>query len=239
MQTPKVWGECGTYRLTRSAWAHSRPEGPQSQEHNRHSGAWGWGGPTNARFLQLFPFFRFLFVCLFSISSDAKILFVGLRVVVVVIILFLKTNHIWSCFSADTGTRGGDEADTNMRQAGRAPEGGWAPNTNSVRRNQAQLSLQRGHWSARAVEMYILPLAVAAVPHTGLFGLAGTGSALAIDVLCEADVGDACRILANDVHVRVQDGGVDRLAVLGQQALKVESVEIHPFDQVAQSFRLK
>lgn len=87
MQTPKVWGECGTYRLTRSAWAHSRPEGPQSQEHNRHSGAWGWGGPTNARFLQLFPFFRFLFVCLFSISSDAKILFVGLRVVVVVIIL--------------------------------------------------------------------------------------------------------------------------------------------------------
>lgn len=50
------------------------------------------GGPTNARFLQLFPFFRFfVFVCLFFISSDANIcLFVCLRVVVVVIILFFK-----------------------------------------------------------------------------------------------------------------------------------------------------
>lgn len=66
------------------------------------------------------------------------------------------------------------------------------------------------------MEVYILPLAVAAMPHTGLFGLAGTGSALAIDVLCEADVGNACCILTNDVHVRVQDSRVDRLAVLGQ-----------------------
>lgn len=64
--------------------------------------------------------------------------------------------------------------------------------------------------------MDILPLAVAAVPHTGLFGLAGAGSALAVDVLCEADVSDACCILADDVHVRVQDSGVDRLAILGQ-----------------------
>lgn len=64
--------------------------------------------------------------------------------------------------------------------------------------------------------MYILPLAVPAVPHAGLLGLAGTGSALAIDVLCQADVGDARRVLADDVHVRVQDGGVDWLAVLGQ-----------------------
>lgn len=72
MQTPKVWGECGTYRLTQSAWAHSRPEGPQSQERNRHMWSLGGGsGPTNARFLQLFPFVRF--VCLFSISSDANI----------------------------------------------------------------------------------------------------------------------------------------------------------------------
>lgn len=90
----------------------------------------GWeGGPTNARF---FTAFFLSLVFFFSISSDANFFFF-LHVVVVVIILFLKTNHIWSCFSADTGTRGGDEADTNMRQAGRAPEGGWAPNTNSVR----------------------------------------------------------------------------------------------------------
>lgn len=66
------------------------------------------------------------------------------------------------------------------------------------------------------MEMYVLPLAITAVPHAGLFRLAGTGPALAINVLCEADVGDTGCILPNDVHVRVQDGGVDRLAVLGQ-----------------------
>lgn len=64
--------------------------------------------------------------------------------------------------------------------------------------------------------MYILPLAISPVPHAGLLGLAGAGPALAIDVLGEADVGDAGCVLPDDVHVRVQDGGVDRLAVLGQ-----------------------
>lgn len=102
MQTPKVWGECGTYRLTRSAWAHSRPEGPQSQEHNRHM--WSLGGgvaPQMPHFYSFFPFFRF--VCWFSISSDAKILFVffffacGCRCHHLTF-FFLKTNHIWSCF---------------------------------------------------------------------------------------------------------------------------------------------
>lgn len=83
-------------------------------------------------FYSFFPFFRF-FVCLLACFPLHPMPIFCLRVVVVVIILFLKTNHIWSCFSADTGTRGGDEADTNMRQAGRAPEGDWAPNTNSVR----------------------------------------------------------------------------------------------------------
>lgn len=74
-----------------------------------------------------FPFhpMPIFFVCLFAC---------GCRCHHLTFFFFLKkTNHIWSCFSADTGTRGGDEADTNMRQAGRAPEGGWAPNTNSVR----------------------------------------------------------------------------------------------------------
>lgn len=80
-------------------------------------------------FYSFFPFFSFFFFHFIR----CQFFFFFLHVVVVVIILFLKTNHIWSCFSADTGTRGGDEADTNMRQAGRAPEGGWAPNTNSVR----------------------------------------------------------------------------------------------------------
>lgn len=137
MQTPKVWGECGTYRLTQSAWAHSRPEGPQSQERNRHM--WSLGGGAAPQMPDFYSFFLSLGLFVFHFIRCQYFLFVCLHVVVVVIILLFfkkkkkKTNHIWSCFSADTGTRGGDEADTNMRQAGRAPEGGWAPNTNSVR----------------------------------------------------------------------------------------------------------
>ena len=44
------------------------------------------------------------------------------------------------------------------------------------------------------------------MPHTGLLGLAGAGPALPVDILREADVGDAGGVLADDVHVRVQDG---------------------------------
>lgn len=119
VQMPEGRGECDAYRLTRSARAHPRPEGPQSQERSTHMWSSGGGWPHKCQifFLQLFSLSLVFF---FSISSDANFFFF-LHVVVVVIILFLKTNHIWSCFSADTGTRGGDEADTNMRQAGRAP----------------------------------------------------------------------------------------------------------------------
>lgn len=63
MQTPKVWGECGTYRLTQSAWAHSRPEGPQSQERNRHM--WSLGGGAAPQMPDFYSFFLSLglFVC--------------------------------------------------------------------------------------------------------------------------------------------------------------------------------
>lgn len=80
----------------------------------------GWGVAPQVPdffFTAFFPFFSFFFLHFIR----CQFFFFFLHVVVVVIILFLKTNHIWSCFSADTGTRGGDEADTNMRQAGRAP----------------------------------------------------------------------------------------------------------------------
>lgn len=66
------------------------------------------------------------------------------------------------------------------------------------------------------MEVDVLPLAIAAVPDAGLLGLAGAGPALRVDVLGEADVGDAGSVLPNDVHVRVQDGRVDRLVVLGE-----------------------
>lgn len=71
MQTPKVWGECGTYRLTRSARAHSRPEGPQSQERNRHVWSLGRGVAPQMPDFFFYSFFLSLVFC-FSISSDAN-----------------------------------------------------------------------------------------------------------------------------------------------------------------------
>lgn len=69
---------------------------------------------------------------------------------------------------------------------------------------------------ARAVEVHVLPLAVAPVPHARLLGLHGLWHAAAVHVLRQADVGDACRVLAHQVHVRVQDDRVDRLGAFGQ-----------------------
>lgn len=62
----------------------------------------------------------------------------------------------------------------------------------------------------------IEPLAISAVPDTGLLRLRGAGPALAVDVLRQADVRDAGGVLPNDVDVGVQDGRVDWLAVLRQ-----------------------
>lgn len=64
--------------------------------------------------------------------------------------------------------------------------------------------------------MDVLPLAVSAVPHPGLLRLHGAGHAAAVHVLSESDVGDAGRILPNEVHVRIQENGVHRLVPLGQ-----------------------
>lgn len=66
------------------------------------------------------------------------------------------------------------------------------------------------------MEVDVEPLAVTAMPHPGLLRLAGAGAALAIDELCKADVGDAGSLLSNQMNVRVQQGGVDRLTVLTQ-----------------------
>lgn len=64
--------------------------------------------------------------------------------------------------------------------------------------------------------MDVLPLAVSAVPHSGLLRLAGPRPTLSVDKLSQADVSDAGRVLADQVDVGVQDGGVDGLVVLGQ-----------------------
>lgn len=87
--------------------------------------------------------------------------------------------------------------------------------------------------------MDVLPLAVSAMPDTSFLRLAGPRPTLVVDKLSQADVSDAGCVLADQVDVGVQDGGVDGLAVLSQKVLKVESVEVHPLYQVAQRFRLK
>lgn len=62
--------------------------------------------------------------------------------------------------------------------------------------------------------MDYLPLAVTAVPDACLLRLGSAGHAVGVDVLGDADVGDAGSFLPDQVDVGVQDGGVDRLTVL-------------------------
>lgn len=66
------------------------------------------------------------------------------------------------------------------------------------------------------MEVHVLPLPVPAVPHARLLRLHGPGPPATVRVLGEPDVGDAGRVLAQQVHVRVQEDGVDGLAALGQ-----------------------
>lgn len=64
--------------------------------------------------------------------------------------------------------------------------------------------------------MDVLPLAVSAMPHAGFLRLAGARPTPPVDKLSEADVGDAGGVVADQVDVGVQDGGVDGFAVFGQ-----------------------
>lgn len=87
--------------------------------------------------------------------------------------------------------------------------------------------------------MNVLPFGVPAVPHASLLRLAAARPALPVHKLSEADVSDAGGVFSDQVHVRVQDGGVDGLAVLRKQVLKVESMEVHSLNQVPQSLGFK
>lgn len=84
-----------------------------------------------------------------------------------------------------------------------------------------------------------LPLAVPAVPDARLLGLGGTRHAIGVDILSDADIGDAGSFLPNQVDVWVEDGGVHWFAVLGPQVLKVEAVEVQALYQVSESLWLK
>lgn len=87
--------------------------------------------------------------------------------------------------------------------------------------------------------MDVEPLGIAPMPHAGLFRLAGARPPLTVDVLRQADVGDAGGVLTNQMHVGVEDGGVHWFAVLTQKILKVEFVKVHALHQVSKSFWLK
>ena len=64
--------------------------------------------------------------------------------------------------------------------------------------------------------MNIEPLSIATMPHPGLLRLAGPRTACRVHKLREPDVGYARGVLANQVHVGVEQGGVHGLAVLAQ-----------------------
>lgn len=79
------------------------------------------------------------------------------------------------------------------------------------------------------MEMDDLPLPVAAVPYPGLLRLGGARRPVGVDVLRHSDVGDARGLVADQVDVRVQDGGVDWFAVFRPHwgvAIKVGRVTV-------------
>lgn len=61
--------------------------------------------------------------------------------------------------------------------------------------------------------MDVLPLAIPAMPDTGLLRLARARAALPINVLRQPDVSDTGSVFPNDMHMRVQDGCVNGLVV--------------------------
>lgn len=116
--------------------------------------------------------------------------------------------------------------------------------------------------------MYIEPFGITALPHTRFLRLAGARPTLAVYVLRQADVRYAGGVLADQVDVRVEDGGVHGLAVFTQHCggetctdlsvkikrievktntdtkkqltvLEVELVKVHALHQVSQRFGLK
>lgn len=66
------------------------------------------------------------------------------------------------------------------------------------------------------MEVHVEPFGVPALPHARFLRLAGARPALAVHVLRQADVGYAGCVVADQMHVRVEDGGVHGLVVFTQ-----------------------
>lgn len=97
-----------------------------------------------------------------------------------------------------------------------------------------------------------LPLPIAAVPHPGLLWLGGARRPIGVDVLRHSDVGNARGLVADQVDVRVQDGGVDWFTVfrphwrvqIKDQRVKVQNSQnhegnLHPNRKSTHSFQSK
>lgn len=89
------------------------------------------------------------------------------------------------------------------------------------------------------MEVNVLPFAISAVPDAGFLRLHGARRVVGIHVLSESDVSDAGAVLADQMHVRIQQDGVDGFVTFRETVFKVESVEIRPLHKVSQSFRFK
>lgn len=63
-----------------------------------------------------------------------------------------------------------------------------------------------GH--ARAVEVHVEPSTFSSLPHPGLLGLGGLGHAVLVDALQHFHVGYNRRIVAENMHVRVDNAHI-------------------------------
>jgi len=90
-----------------------------------------------------------------------------------------------------------------------------------------------------AVEVHALPPVVAPLPDARFLALLRMRLTLFVEVLGEPDVGDAGCFVAQQVHVRVHDHGVDGLAVLAHHVVEVKFMELESLQEVAERLRLK
>uniref|UniRef100_A0A2D4FMP6 Uncharacterized protein n=1 Tax=Micrurus corallinus TaxID=54390 RepID=A0A2D4FMP6_MICCO len=92
----------------------------------------------------------------------------------------------------------------------------YCPPAEYLRKLPFLASLERSCRSPGTMVVYIQPLAITAMPDTGLFGLHGARPALAINILGQTDIGNTSCIITNDMNMGIQDGSVDWFAVLRQ-----------------------
>lgn len=89
------------------------------------------------------------------------------------------------------------------------------------------------------MEVNVLPFSIAALPHSGLFGLHGARHAIPVHVLGQSNISNACSVFPDEMHMWVQEDGVHRLISFRQCILKVEAMEVMSLYQITQGLWLK